>query len=604
MNLRSKLLLCVVPALLIVAVAGWLALRASEANMLAFETLAQRSQILLLSLQSAERNARVIIEESQKFQSRSVNTSLASAALDALIEDLNTYSSIRGQYGESMPSAAQMLELGLKLETHWRSSARNSFADNQIRPVGNLARQLEGLLKAAKNLAQESLAFERAALGDSVRSFQNIYKIVLLISLCLALALALLVARTIEGPVQALEQASIRLSKGELGAQIDLLPGGELGTLIKAYNQMSRSLKDSTLSRDYVQTLLDATPSLVVVVNSEGQICFLNAKAREASWQEVGVGSTLFSQAFRFESPFTDSADHSEVLAYMETVDQRKIPMLISSRRISDAERVLVLTDISNYERDREERQVLLSELYHAEQLASLGAMSAEVSHRLNQPLTSIQLFLQQARREASRDKDVEKLTGLLSDAIEEASRASTTVKDILKATRRPLRVMEADVDLIKLVKDTFTLFKSGSLAARVSFSLDSSIAHCRVPGSPEELKEALFVLIQNAVQASAPDQVAHVIVRLTPDADRVRVEIEDNCGGIPEGMEQKIFETFFTTKPSGKGTGLGLSIAQRILRNHETQLLLENMPGIGANFYFFLPTKVSPRRSFREQQV
>ncbi len=181
MNLRSKLLLCVVPALLIVAVAGWLALRASEANMLAFETLAQRSQILLLSLQSAERNARVIIEESQKFQSRSVNTSLASAALDALIEDLNTYSSIRGQYGESMPSAAQMLELGLKLETHWRSSARNSFADNQIRPVGNLARQLEGLLKAAKNLAQESLAFERAALGDSVRSFQNIYKIVLLI---------------------------------------------------------------------------------------------------------------------------------------------------------------------------------------------------------------------------------------------------------------------------------------------------------------------------------------------------------------------------------------------------------------------------------------
>ena len=88
------------------------------------------------------------------------------------------------------------------------------------------------------------------------------------------------------------------------------------------------------------------------------------------------------------------------------------------------------------------------------------------------------------------------------------------------------------------------------------------------------------------------------IAIDIADSAKGVRIDISDNGLGIPEAIQTKLYDPFFTTKPVGKGTGLGLAISRQIVTNHHGELLCESQTGRGTTFSIELPNQQTTRSS------
>jgi signal transduction histidine kinase len=109
------------------------------------------------------------------------------------------------------------------------------------------------------------------------------------------------------------------------------------------------------------------------------------------------------------------------------------------------------------------------------------------------------------------------------------------------------------------------------------------------VEASGSELNQVWTNLIDNAIDALGAD--GRITLRTGIQGARVCVEVADNGAGIPEDLQARVFDAFFTTKPVGHGTGLGLDIAQRIVVRNHGELRLESQPG-DTRFQVLLPVR------------
>lgn len=109
-----------------------------------------------------------------------------------------------------------------------------------------------------------------------------------------------------------------------------------------------------------------------------------------------------------------------------------------------------------------------------------------------------------------------------------------------------------------------------------------------RVWGNYQRLLQVFVNLLNNAIQASLPGD--RVRVRGEFRGEFVEIQVEDEGGGIPESLLDRVFEPFFTTKPPGEGTGLGLSVVYSIIQDHGGAVYVENLPDGGTRFTLRLP--------------
>src|SRR3989442_3781233 len=106
------------------------------------------------------------------------------------------------------------------------------------------------------------------------------------------------------------------------------------------------------------------------------------------------------------------------------------------------------------------------------------------------------------------------------------------------------------------------------------------------------QLQQVFLNLITNSEQAMEQRDGHHhrLTVRTRRTGDTMRIEVEDTGGGIPANLIERIFNPFFTTKPTGSGTGLGLAISLGIRREHEGPISARKVPQVGARFLVELP--------------
>ena len=104
------------------------------------------------------------------------------------------------------------------------------------------------------------------------------------------------------------------------------------------------------------------------------------------------------------------------------------------------------------------------------------------------------------------------------------------------------------------------------------------------------QINQVLLNLIVNAGQAI--EGYGEIIISTRSHGDKVSISIQDNGRGMSEEVRKKIFQAFFTTKDVGKGTGLGLSISEKIIRQHNGEILVDSTEGIGTTFTIILPVQ------------
>lgn len=267
-------------------------------------------------------------------------------------------------------------------------------------------------------------------------------------------------------------------------------------------------------------------------------------------------------------------------------------------------------------------------QLIQSEKLASLGELTAGIAHEIQNPLNFVNNFsevsvelLEELKSERARDKaqrDEELEEEILSDIVQNlqkinhhGKRASSIVTGMLQHSRLSAGKKEL-TDLNALADEYLRLSYHGLRAKDKSFNahivtdFDPSLPKVEI--IPQDLGRVLLNLINNAFYAvqkkkqgnSEPEQpdlssgtnyMPTVWVTSKKLDDKIQISVKDNGAGIPESIKAKIFQPFFTTKPTGEGTGLGLSLAYDIItKGHGGVIEVESIEGEGTTFMVKLP--------------
>ncbi len=253
------------------------------------------------------------------------------------------------------------------------------------------------------------------------------------------------------------------------------------------------------------------------------------------------------------------------------------------------------------------------NQLVQAEKMASLGELTAGIAHEIQNPLNFVNNFAElnqellgemsaaitQQNFDEANDiaKDVTANSGKI---LHHGKRAESIVKGMLQHSRSSSGAKEL-TDINSLCDEYLRLAYHGWRAKEKNFQcdyqteFDSSIQPIKI--MPQELGRVILNLINNAFYAVAarsqrePDFKPRVLVKTDSNAKQITITVTDNGGGIPAAVIQKIFQPFFTTKPTGEGTGLGLSMSYDIItKGHDGQLSVESKEGEGTSFVISLP--------------
>jgi hypothetical protein len=226
------------------------------------------------------------------------------------------------------------------------------------------------------------------------------------------------------------------------------------------------------------------------------------------------------------------------------------------------------------------------------EKLAALGELAAGVAHEVNNPLAGIRNAFALFKDGMSRDHEHYDLLELVDNEIE---RISSIVHQMYQLYHRNPQVA-TDLTIEKTLRDVICLLEPLMRRLNVSIRLlpDDELSRCRTTRArlPEgELKQVLFNLIRNAIQASSPNQC--VRVRIEPAGDRLRIHVEDDGTGIKPDILPNIFDPFFSTKGQLKeGMGLGLSVTRSLVDTMEGTIRVSTHVNVGTTFTIELPTQ------------
>ena len=258
------------------------------------------------------------------------------------------------------------------------------------------------------------------------------------------------------------------------------------------------------------------------------------------------------------------------------------------------------------------------AQLVQSEKMASLGELTAGIAHEIQNPLNFVNNFSEVSNElldemvEEVKKGNYEEVKAIAHDVKQNldkinhhGKRADAIVKGMLQHSRSSSAVKEP-TDINKLVDEYLRLAYHGLRAKDKSFNakfetvFDESILKVNV--IPQDIGRVVLNLITNAFYAvterkiKQPQGYEPIVVVSTKGPlsihgeGKVEIRVKDNGNGIPQKVLDKIFQPFFTTKPTGQGTGLGLSLSYDIVKAHGGELKVETKEGEGADFIIQLP--------------
>jgi len=232
-----------------------------------------------------------------------------------------------------------------------------------------------------------------------------------------------------------------------------------------------------------------------------------------------------------------------------------------------------------------------------SEHMAALGGLAAGMAHEIRTPLASLKLFMQSISEEAAAPEQTEDL----QIAMRQVRRIETTINHFLDFAR-PREPQRTEVDFCRLVDDALAVVRprANHQGVRVETAVGYGLPCVR--GDVRQLTESVVNLLANAIEAMPGG--GRLTIAVAAEIERegqvagsgVRIEISDTGPGIAAEDLPRLFQPFFTTKPTG--SGLGLAIVRTTIERHGGQVSVASQSGQGTRFTIFLPTHTKSAES------
>jgi len=410
------------------------------------------------------------------------------------------------------------------------------------------------------------------------------------------------IRRFVLKPVGALSEASAELSKGNLSARVRLQGEDELARLGDTFNLMANKiegqLKRLDESRSFLQSLVDAVPDGIRIVDENYGMMLVNRTFRE----QTGCPDRDFSRLTCYESAhgFEEPCPAELMTCPLQAVREDPQPLKVIHHHTNckgerlDVEIYAAPLRVTLEGRERlllvESIRDLSSEVRftHEQRLSELGRLAAGVAHEVYNPLSSLKLALDSFAELLEEGQSLDQMSGLVRVMEEEMEQCIAITEKLLRLSAAPSG-QDQLVDLVEVAKDTLSLVKWEAEQDGIELELQVQKEPMIVYGNESDMRMLFLNLVQNAFHAM-------------PDGGRLRIEgmeegmfwefrVADTGVGIAPKDLPHIFMPFFSRRADGvQGTGLGLAICRAIVREAKGSLEVESEPGRGATFIIRLP--------------
>ena len=255
------------------------------------------------------------------------------------------------------------------------------------------------------------------------------------------------------------------------------------------------------------------------------------------------------------------------------------------------------------YARDITERKKLEyakneveAQLRQQQKLEAIGTLAGGVAHEINNPINGIMNYAQLILDNV--DQENQAITQYAGEIIHETDRVATIVKNLLQFSRQE-KQSHSYASIYDIINQTISLINTVVRKDQITLIVDLEDNLPDIKCRSQQIQQVLMNLLTNARDAlneKYRDYDENKIIRLTcthyVEAERrwMKIIVEDRGNGIPQNIQEKIFEPFFSTKPKEIGTGLGLSISFGIVKDHHGSITIDSEEGKYTKFILVLP--------------
>jgi len=442
----------------------------------------------------------------------------------------------------------------------------------------------------------------------------------LLAFMLLVAMLAAILNRQIARPVTNLARAAKQVASGNLDVKLSAERDDEVGDLTNALNEMAEQLRlreDANLAEKKqlanaleaaktaetrFRVLLEHAADIILVLDENGITLFASRTIEKAIGYTVEdrIGQSGFNilhpdDLAAGRQAFSWVLNHpNEVISELEYRLKHKngewqYYSISAINKLDDPTiRGIVVNahNINDKKHFEEQMQQQREALYHSEKLTAMGSLLAGVAHELNNPLSVVVGWALMLEAESDDEQNRHALEKLRSSA----ERCARIVKTFLAMAKqsKPKREECNINDIIFLALDiTGHMLRSSGI--EIVQKLDDKLPD--IDADPDQLHQVFVNLLINAQQAmTAWSGGRRIYIETSHDSasQKVLVRFNDTGPGIPENMRDRIFDPFYTTKPSG--TGIGLSVSRGLVQSNNGEFMLDAVDTTGASFVLSFP--------------